>query len=171
MEKQTISPGKFAVNYGLILGVIMVVIAIIMYASDMILEGKQWPQYLYYIIFPVVIIYAISQYKKNNANILSLSDSLKVGVIIAIISGLVYMVYGVIFNYFIDPEFIDKVIETTREKMLENPNMTEEAADKGMKFVEMFSNPFLTGAFWIALSAFFGLIYSLIGGLAMKKEA
>ena len=73
MESQKITPGKFAMNYGLILGLVMIVIAVIMYVTGMALEGTQWPQFLYYIIFPVVVIYAISQYKKSNGNLLSLS--------------------------------------------------------------------------------------------------
>ena len=65
MEAQQPTPGKFARNYGVILGVIMIFIAVIMYVTGMSLEGVQWPQYLYYIIFPVVIFYAISQFKKQ----------------------------------------------------------------------------------------------------------
>ena len=55
--------------------------------------------------------------------------------------------------------------------MLEqNPEMTEEMVENAMKSVEMFMNPAIASAFWIAMSALFGLIYSLIGGLVMKKE-
>ena len=170
MESQKITPGKFAMNYGLILGLIMIVIAVVMYVTGMALEGKQWPQFLYYIIFPVMVIYAISQYKKSNGNLLSLSEALKIGVLIGVISGLVYAAYGLIFNYIIDPEFMGQAMDMARDKMLENPNMTEEMVDKSMEYAEMFSSPLIGTAFWIALSAIFGLIYSLIGGLVMKKE-
>ncbi|UJH91988.1 hypothetical protein LZ575_04980 [Antarcticibacterium sp. 1MA-6-2] len=37
-------------------------------------------------------------------------------------------------------------------------------------WIRWMSNPFLGGAIFIAMSAFFGLIYSLLAGLAMKKE-
>ncbi|MDD7884864.1 DUF4199 domain-containing protein [Flavivirga sp. 57AJ16] len=171
METKSVTPGKFATNYGLILGLILILISIIMYFTGMQLEGEQWPMYLYYIIFPVVIIYAISQFKKNNLGLLSLSEALKVGLITAIISALIFAVYNIIFNYLIDPEFIGKMMEVTKDKMLENPNMTEEAANKAIEMMEKFSNPFLGSTIWVALSAVFGLIYSLIGGLVMKREA
>ncbi len=170
METKELSPGKFALNYGLILGLIMIVIAIGMYASGIMLEGKQWPVYLYYVIFPAFIIYAVSQYKKANGNLLSLGDALKAGVATAVISGLVYAIYNLLFNYVIDPEFTAKMMEVTREKLYENPKMTEEMIDTTMEYAEKFSNPILGSAFWIALSALFGLIYSLIAGLIMKKE-
>ncbi len=170
METQKLTPGKFALNYGLVLGLVMIAIAVVMYVTGMALELKQWPQYLYYIIFPVTVIYAISQYKKSNGNLLRLGEAIKIGVLIGVISGLVYAVYGLIFNYIIDPEFMDLMMEATRDKMLENPNMTEEIVDQSMAMMEKFMSPLLGTAMWIAMSAFFGLIYSLIGGLVMKKE-
>ena len=54
--------------------------------------------------------------------------------------------------------------------MLEAPNATQEIVDQQMKFVEMFMNPLIGSALWIGLSMFFGLIWSLIAGLVMKKE-
>lgn len=171
MENQLLSPGKFARNYGIILGLILILISVIMYVTGMQLEGVQWPMYIYYIIFPIIIIYAISQYKKNNHNLLSLGQAIKVGLIVAVISGLVFAVYGVIFHYIIDPEFQEQAMEVVRDKMLENPNLTEELVDQQMEWIEKVQNPILGSAIWIAMSAFFGLIYSVIGGLVMKKEA
>ncbi|HET8886260.1 MAG TPA: DUF4199 domain-containing protein [Salinimicrobium sp.] len=170
MENQQVSPGKFAVNYGLILGLVIVLISVIMYVTGMQLEGVQWPIYLYYLIFLGFIFYAVSQFKKQNNGFLSIGESIKVGVVVAVISALVFGVYNIIFNYVIDPEFTSQVMDVTREKMLENPNMTEEIVDQSMEWVEMFSSPWIMTAYWLALSAFFGLLYSLIAGAIMKQK-
>ncbi len=170
METQKPAAGKFSMNYGIILGVIMILISVVTYVTGMTLEGVQWPQYLYYIIFPVVIFYAISQYKKQNANLLSLGDAIKIGVIIAAISAIVYVIYGFIFNYIIDPEFMGQMKDVVRDKMLENPNMTPEMVDQQMVWVEKFMSPVFGSAFWIGGSMFFGLLWSLIAGLVMKKD-
>jgi len=170
MEAQKPTIGKFAMNYGLILGLIMVLISVITYVTGMALEGKQWPNLIYYILFPVIIFYSINQFRKLNAGLLTLKEAIKIGLLIGIISAIIYAIYGLIFNYIIDPEFMNQAMEITREKMLEAPNMTEEMVDQQMKWVEKFSNPMLGSAFWIAMSAFFGLLYSLIAGLVMKKE-
>lgn len=171
METEKLSPGKFALNYGVILGLIMVVITVITYVTGLALSGAQWPSAIYYLIFPIVIIYAISQYKKRNGNHLSLGDALKVGVLIGVISAIVFAIYSLIFNYVIDPDFMGQVKDIARDTMLEqNPDMTEEMVEQAMKFAEMFMNPGVASAIWIAMSAFFALIYSLIGGLIMKKE-
>ena len=90
--------------------------------------------------------------------------------LIGVVSAIVYVIYGLIFNYIIDPEFMGLMKEAVRDKMLENPNMTEEMVDQSMSIAEKFMDTLIGSAFWIAMSAFFGLIYSLIGGLIMKKE-
>jgi uncharacterized membrane protein (DUF106 family) len=171
MENQKPTAGKFALNYGVILGVLMIAIGVVTYVTGMALEGQQWPNIIYYIAFPVVIMYAISQYKKANANTLSLGDAIKVGLSIAVISAIVYLIYGLLFNYVIDPEFMGQMMEVQRDKLLENPNMTPEAVEQSMKMMEMMFNPFIGSAFWVAMSAFFGLIYSIIGGLVMKTKS
>jgi hypothetical protein len=82
----------------------------------------------------------------------------------------VYVIYGLLFVYVIDPEFMGLMKEIVRDKMLEAPNATPEIVDQQMKFVSIFMNPITGNAIWIALSLFFGLIWSLIAGLVMKKE-
>ncbi|APY09357.1 hypothetical protein BWZ20_14050 [Winogradskyella sp. J14-2] len=170
MENEKPTTGKFATNYGLILGLVMVTIAVVTYVTGLALEGAQWPNIIYYIVFPVIIFYAISQYKKANANLLSLGDALKVGLAIAVISALVFVVYGLLFNYVIDPEFSQQALEVAKEKMLENPNMTEQQVEQSIEWIEKFQNPIFGFSIWIAFSAIFGLIYSLIAGLIMKND-
>ena len=48
--------------------------------------------------------------------------------------------------------------------------MTPELIEQQMEIMKKFQNPLLGSAVWIALSALFGLIYSLIAGLIMKQE-
>lgn len=171
MEHEKPTTGKFALNFGIILGLVMVTISVVTYVTGMALEGAQWPNIIYYIAFPVIIMYAISQYKKSNANVLSLGDALKVGLAIAVVSALVFVVYGLIFNYIIDPEFSQQALEVAKEKMMENPNMSEEAVEQSMEWMEKFQNPAFGFSVWVAMSALFGLIYSLIGGLVMKSNS
>ncbi|KAA3620935.1 MAG: DUF4199 domain-containing protein [Flavobacterium sp.] len=166
-----ISTLKFATPLGVVLGLILIVIVVVMYVTGMLQEGVQWPMYLFYLIFPLYTGYVVHAYRKANGGYLSLGSALKVGVTAAIISGLVYLVYNLIFVYLIDPEFPAKMLEVARENMYEqNPNITEDQVEMAMGFAEKFSNPFLGGAFWIVMSAFFGFIYSLISGLIFKRE-
>ncbi|WP_424494213.1 DUF4199 domain-containing protein [Salinimicrobium sp. GXAS 041] len=171
MEQSTAkSPGKFAVTYGVILGVILIFIAIIMYVTGMALEGKQWPMYIYYVIFPVVIIMAIKAYKKETGGFLSLSEALKTGVATAVISGLIFLIYNLLFNYVIEPTYAQQALDATRDQLLQAGTMTDEQIEATLKWVEWGSNPLIGSAIWLAFSAFLGLIYSLIAGLIMKQK-
>lgn len=165
-----VTPGKHAVTYGVILGVILVLISLIMYVTGMALEGVQWPMYLYYLIFPITLILAIKSYKKENGGFLSLGEALKVGVAAAVISGIIFLIYNLLFNYVIEPTWAEQVSEATREQLLQQGNMTEEQVNQTMEFMSWGSNPLIGGALWLAMSAFFGLIYSLIAGAIMKQN-
>ncbi|WP_460219596.1 DUF4199 domain-containing protein [Psychroserpens sp. MEBiC05023] len=172
METERMSTGKFAMNYGIILGVVMIALNVISYVTGQAMEGAQWPQLIYYVVFPVVIIFAISKYKKHNANVLTLGNAIKLGVVIGIISAIVYILYGFLFNYVIDPEFMPELMEVTIDNMIEqNPDMPQAQIDQSIKFMEVMFNPLIGSAIWIAASALFGLIWSLIGGLIMKSNS
>ena len=170
MEELKPTPGKFALNNGIYLGLAMVLINVALYVSGLVYDGVQWPNVIYYILFPVVIFYTISKFKKANANELTIGLAIKVGLAVAIVSALVYVVYGLLFVYVIAPGFMDQMVEISREKMLERGDIPAEAVEQQMKFVEMFTNPWVANTFWIAMSALFGLIYSLIGGLVMRSN-
>jgi len=145
-------------------------LGVIIYVTGMQLEGKQWPMYIFYIIFPVIIIYAIIQFKKQQGNLLTLGESIKVGLAVAVISALVFTVYNLLFNYVIDPEFTQQVMKAEMDRQLESGALTEEMIEKSASVREVLTNPFVGSAIFIAFSAIFGLIYSLIGGLIMKRE-
>ena len=171
MEYQKASVKKAAFPNGLILGLILVFIVVIMYVTDMFIQGTQWPMYIYYLLYPFLIGYFVKSFRTKNGGFLSLGEALKVGVTSAVIGGLIYVIYNIIFVTFIEPDFSAQMLEVARDQMYEqNPEMTEEQADLALSIAEKFSNPFLGGAFWIVMSAFFGFIYSLISGLIFKRE-
>ena len=109
METQKITPGKYAINYGLILGGVMIAISIFMYATEMAFKQQQWPMYIYYVVFPVVIIMVLVSYKKHGAGYLSIGEALKLGLAIAAISAIVNILYGFLFfNFLMYVRFIAK---------------------------------------------------------------
>ena len=99
-----------------------------------------------------------------------MSDAIKTGLAIAVISALVYTVYNLLFNYVIDPEFMQQAVKAELDRMLESGKMTEEMIEQTAKIREIFTNPFVGSTLWIALSAITGLFYSFIAGLIMKRE-
>ena len=169
MIKEKKLPGKFGINNGLLLGAVMIIISVFIYANDMAFKNQQWPTYIYYVVFPIVIFYTIYKYKIYNNGVLSLRDAMKAGLIAAIISALIYTAYVLLFNFVIDPEYNLKIIDFASDQiaLMDAPVEQKELLLKVLKF---FTNPINGSLIWIAASMFFGLIYSLVAGLIMREK-
>ena len=95
----------------------MIIISVFIYANDMAFKNQQWPTYIYYVVFPIVIFYTIYKYKIYNNGVLSLRDAMKAGLIAAIISALIYTAYVLLFNFVIDPEYNLKIIDFASDQI------------------------------------------------------
>ncbi|MFD0962976.1 DUF4199 domain-containing protein [Pseudofulvibacter geojedonensis] len=169
MENKINHSKNIILNYGVILGLILIAINVTSYATGIMLKGEQWPNYIYYIIFPVFIILGIKKFKTLNSGELLLAQGLKTGMGIAAISALVYVIYHLLFTYVIDPTFIDKMVELTETKLIE-AGMDDAQIEQTLTITRKMSNPLVGSGFWILLSAFFGFVYSLIASVIMKGE-
>lgn len=165
------STSKFSTSYGVILGLIIVVLTVIMYVTGMTDEGTQWPVYLYWLFFPVFIGYSVFEYRKKNNGFLDLKDAMKVGVTVALVGGVVYGIYNLIFMYVLEPETVEKVVQVAEEKMKEqSQNMTDEQIEQSLVFVRRFANPLFSSAMYLLLSAMFGFLYGLISGAIFQRK-
>jgi len=171
MENQEIAPKQIMLNYGLLLGFASILMSVALYAM-----GKTYDQHwsvgvISTAITVVIVILGIKKIKENNGGFLSLSEALKTGLGITLISGLIYVAYNLIFINFIEPEFFARMLEVQQQKMAETyPNFTDEQLEASMEMAKKMSGPFISSAFIIIGSLFFGFIISLIGGLIMKKS-
>lgn len=169
--EENYSTTKFSTPYGVLLGLIIIVIAVMMYITGMLDEGTQWPVYIYYGFFPFYIVYSVFEYKKKNNGFLSLKDAMKVGVTVAFIGGIVYGVYNLIFFYILEPDTAQQVVEIAEQKMREqSPNMSDADVEQALVFVKRFSNPLFASAMYLLLSAMFGFFYGLISGAIFKRD-
>lgn len=171
MEHETTEAKKFVLNYGVLLGILAVILGVIMYVTNAYLN----PSFIYsvigFLILIVVITLGIKAFKQENGGFLSLSEALKVGIGIAVIGGLISALWSFVLMTFIEPDFMAQTMEVTRNKMLEtNPNMTEAQIDSAMEMGASFSSPWIIMAFSLIGNLFFGFIISLIAGLVMKRE-
>ena len=118
-----------------------------------------------------VLIYAFIQFKKQNEGYLSLSEALKIGLGISLVSALIGVVYTLILTNVLDPDTMQKSLEFTMDKVrAENPEIPQEALDTTRSIQEKMSSPLILAAVQIIFALFFGFIISLIGGLIVKKS-
>ena len=175
MEK-SVSPGKSGLLYGVLFGVIMVLEFVIMYIIGMrSLVGTSAGVIVNianYLILPLIFIsLGCINYKKNlNNGFISFGESLKIGVSITFIAGLVYGLFNIAFN-FIFPEFINEMISISKNEMIrQTPNITSKDMEMGLTMIKKFMNPFIVFPVTLAMYSFIGLIYSLIVGAIIKNE-
>jgi ABC-type antimicrobial peptide transport system permease subunit len=118
-----------------------------------------------------VLLYSFISFKKQNEGFLSLSEALKIGIGVSLISALIGIVYTQILVNFLDPDTMKKSLELSMDTMrAENPEMPQEALDTARSMQEKMSSPLIFSAVQIIFALFFGFIISLIGGLIVKKS-
>ena len=171
MENQKAQAKKPILNYGILLGIVSIVLGVIMYVTNNHLEPGIVFAVLGFLILIAIITMAIKAYKKDNGGYLSLGEALKVGVGTAVIGALISAVWMFILITFIEPDYMAQVMELQQEKMVEmNPNMTDAQIQSAMDISSKFSSPWIITAFAILQNLFFGFIIALVAGLIMKKE-
>ena len=161
----------FILHYGNILGLVSVVFALMIFFLDLHYAQENSINLVNYGISVSVMIIALLDYRKTSAGILSLGDSIKMGMGIFLISAFYISIYTVILINFLDTETLTKSLEVTEMKILEqNPEISEEQLDQILSFQEKFSTPFVIITVLIIFSLISGFFSSLILGLIFKKS-
>jgi preprotein translocase subunit YajC len=171
METQTASVKKIALPYGLLLSLATIVTSVIVYVMGMTYDQPWWQSLLNFVAMIGFIVYGIKAYKHDNEGFLSLAEALKMGLAIALVSGIIGGVFSYLFMTFIEPDFAVNMLEVTRVNMIsDNPEMTQESMDMALGLTEKMMTPGIIFAFSIVGSLFIGFIISLIAGLVMKNN-
>ncbi len=169
MEENQPKTGKIAWIYGLVASLIGVTFSVMLYAVDMLYDESVIIKIIPVIILAVAIILAIIQFKKANNGFLKLSNALKLGAGIGVVSGIIGIIYFLFQINILEPEYMNNMYEIGKQKALaSNPNLTIEQIDQGIEIQKKFM--WISYPIIIIFNIIIGLIVGLIGGLVMKKE-
>ncbi|SDL67958.1 Protein of unknown function [Salinimicrobium catena] len=171
METQQAKASKFVLNYGLILGIIMVVLGVIMYVANYHLDPHWSFSVISFAIFIAVVFYGVKAFKNENGGFLTIGEAIKVGVGIALIAGIISAIWAFILSTYVEPDYMAQMAEMQREKMVERfPEMTDQQLDKAAEMNSTFMKPWFTSAVTIVSNLLFGLLTGLVAGLIMKQK-
>jgi hypothetical protein len=168
MENQ-VSSKSFMVNNGVILGVAMVLFSLTMYATGNHLKPHWSGSVITGVIFIGVIVFGIKQYKAANGGFLSWGQGVKIGVGIAVLAGLINVIYSYIFMNFIEPDFMSQMMEIQNQGFVDQ-GMSEEQIEAANEMGKPFQSPAMIAAMGIIGYAIGGFIVSAIAAAIMKKS-
>lgn len=174
MEEKKTSLMKNGSNYGVILGLGLVIFSLILFILNL------WPSFFESIIgFILTIgfsIYAAKQYRTKLGGYMSFKESFLLIFILLIIASLIGIIYFVIFFQFINPDALNDMKQFT----IDFPLMVGEffgLDDNALDLIEKNSNKEIAKMTFgnllkqgIISSIIKSTIYALILGLIMKKN-
>jgi hypothetical protein len=158
-------------TYGVYLGIVSILLTVANYSFGSIYKPHWAVNTLSYVFIIAFIVLGIKAYKDQNNGFIRLGEAIKLGVGIALISGILGAIYFLIFVKFIEPDFIKNIGEFQEQFMLENyPEMDEAMIEKQIEMSKKFMSPGIMAGMTIVINILFGLVISLVAGLIMKKE-
>ena len=167
MEKKR-SIWKETLNYGIIYGLITVVLSVLTYMFD--LTFKPWIIWPGLLLGVVVLFFLLHSYRDHyNNGYISYGKSVGAGVIISIYAAIISAIYIYVLYSFIDPGLMDKSMAITEARMVDK-GVPEAAIEKAMEMQAKMMKPWFTSLMSIFNSVLYGLILSLIVSLFVMKK-
>ena len=171
MEITAPSSKKYILKYGVLLGILSVLLGIVIYATDNSADPHIAFTIAGYVIIIGAIVTGIQAYKKDNNGYLSIVDALKIGIGTALIGGIIAAIWTVILMTILEPEMIVHIQEAQKIAMEKQfPDMPQEQKDQALAISRKMASPFAVATIILVTNLFLGFIISLITGLIMQKK-
>ena len=170
---------KEALNWGLIVGIISIILSVVLYVFDFkpINFTNMGILFLLSMIVSIVaLVYAVKAYRNNvYGGFISFKDAFVFGLLVMIVASIISSFYSFIFFSYIDPDYLISVVEGTRQSIEEfmlNRGMSEDDVAKAMEKAaeEPIPTPLKSSLQSIISGSIFGAILSLIIAAIMKKK-
>lgn len=159
-----------AMTYGLILGLGIILYSIALYALNVFTPG--WSvQAIQWIIIFGLIYYGQLKYRNDyKGGILSYGQSLGFGVLIGLFASIIYSLFFVILVKFIDPQYIEKMLQAMEQKMYESGSMNNQQIQSVM---DIYRQRMSVGAMVVGSVigvTLISFVVSLITSIFVRKE-
>lgn len=168
MENQANSK-NIILNNGLILGAASVILSLVIYVTGNHLNPHWFNSVVSILLFIGLIVLGTKQFRDANGGFLSWQQGVKTGVGIAIVGGLIVVIYNYFFMTFIEPDFIAQATEMQNQKFLDQ-GLTEKQIASANEMGKKFQSPFIMSALGIISYAIGGFVVAAITAAIMKKS-
>ena len=171
MENQA-SSKNVILSHGLIYGFILILASVMVYALNMLYDPKGGLIYLVVMILATLVIpiMGIARFKKINLNFLSWVEAVKIGIGIVVLGTLLNTGYSFVFSEFVEPEYLDNILQIQREAFEADERLTKEQVDQQIEMIKKFQGTPIGAAIGLLFYTFVGFVISAIAGAVMKRS-
>lgn len=169
VEKK-MSPFKHMLNTGLILGVVAILFTVVAYLTGDIYKQNNWENWGSLLVSFVLVYYFTVKYRKEECeNYLSYGQAFKFGWISMMISAVISLVFMMILQNVIEPDFMSKMMDVQREAMAEK-GMSDAQIEAAIAFGKKFQSPAIVIIVGLVWSMIISLVISLITAIFAKRN-
>ena len=160
-----VSTTSVGLRYGLLTGLISIIISFGMYAARM----EQSP--LKYVSFLVLIggmIMAMRHYKENNQGYMSFGEGVGIGTVLSAVVGVLSAIFTYVYMNIIDPDVVARMMDKARSDMEAKGGLSDEQIDQGMAMAGKFMNGPIMMVVVVVSSVLFGVLLALVVSAFVK---
>ncbi|MBF90199.1 MAG: hypothetical protein CMP75_00320 [Flavobacteriales bacterium] len=163
---------KFAMNYGAIMGLILVAFSIVLEQLGIDPINAKWVTIINYIVYFIFIIYGTYIYREQISNgFISYSIALKLGTSIVFFATIISSFYVYVYAEFINPDMIVDILLNNEEQIYEaNPNISDEEMEVAISIIEKFSTPIMLSLIVLLQGTLIGFVFSLLTSAFLKRN-
>lgn len=154
-------------RFGLLTGLLSIIFSFILYVTQADQSPVRW---LGLAILVGGMVMAHNAYKQGNSGFMDYSEGLGIGALMSVISGMLSTAFSFVYMKFVDPEYMARVMDTTRAKMEEKGGMTDEQIDQAMRMMQKFSAGGWMVLFGVLGSLLFGFLIALVVSAITKNS-
>lgn len=163
--QQAATPASVGIRYGLLVGLVSVIITFGLYATGQEQGPLRW---LSSLVLIGGMVMAMRAFKQANGGYMSYGQGLGIGTIVSAVSGVLSAIFVYVYMSFIEPNAMERMMDKARSDMEAKGNLSEEQIDQGMAMAGKFMTaPALTISVLIG-SIIMGFIISLVVSAIIK---
>ena len=166
-QETPVTTRSVGVRYGLIMGVIAILYFVIMVVAgiDMSQGVGRWGSIIFYI---ALIVLAHKYFKENGNGYMSYGEGVGIVFWMALLSSVISSVFTYIYIKFIDSSFIEKLLETQEEALMER-GLSQEQIDQALRMSSKFMTPEMMFVFGLIGGFIMIMIIGLLVNIFTKK--
>jgi hypothetical protein len=166
--EEKVNVWKANLSSGLILGLEGVAFSLVLFFLDLSLNKS-----VGYINVPIQIVllfFLLKAYRDNYLHgQMTYGQAVGAGAVIFVYASIIMAVFTYLQWAYIDPGLAQKSLAMSEEAMV-NKGVPQAGIDAGMAFTAKIMKPGIMALFTVIMGMFFGIIYTLLTGIFVRKE-